>query len=94
MPGIEVRSNTNGTYLGDKSLWPFWEAAEALDALVFVHLDHPIIGGDKLSEYYLGNLVGNPIETTRSIAPRLSCSLNGRETSSIPCTGRARAVPV
>ncbi len=68
MPGIEIRSNTNGTYLGDESLWPFWEAVEALDALVFVHPDHPIIGGDKLHEYYLGNLVGNPIETTRCIA--------------------------
>jgi aminocarboxymuconate-semialdehyde decarboxylase len=68
MPGIEIRSNMNGMYLGDKSLWPFWEAAESLDVLVFVHPDQPIIGEDKLGEYYLGNLVGNPIETTRSIA--------------------------
>jgi aminocarboxymuconate-semialdehyde decarboxylase len=68
MPGIEIRSNMNGMYLGDKSLWPFWEAVEALDLFVFVHPDQPIIGEDKLSEYYLGNLVGNPIETTRSIA--------------------------
>jgi aminocarboxymuconate-semialdehyde decarboxylase len=68
MPGIMIRSNMNGTYLGDRSLWPFWEAVEALDVLVFVHPDQPIIGADKLGEYYLGNLVGNPIETTRSIA--------------------------
>jgi aminocarboxymuconate-semialdehyde decarboxylase len=68
VPGIEIRSNVNGMYLGDKSLWPFWEAVESLDLLVFVHPDQPIIGEDKLGEYYLGNLVGNPIETTRSIA--------------------------
>jgi aminocarboxymuconate-semialdehyde decarboxylase len=68
MPGIEIRSNVGGTYLGDRGFWPFWEAAESLDVLVFVHPDQPIIGRDKLGEYYLGNLVGNPIETTRSIA--------------------------
>lgn len=67
-PGIEIRSNVNGVYLGDEQFWPFWEAVEALDLFVFVHPDQPIIGSDKLKDYYLINLVGNPIETTRSIA--------------------------
>lgn len=67
-PGIEIRSNVKGTYLGEEQFWPFWEAVEALDLFVFFHPDQPIIGNDKLKDYYLMNLVGNPIETTRSIA--------------------------
>lgn len=68
LPGIEIASNVNGVYLGDERFRPFWEAVQALDLFVFVHPDAPIIGHDKLGEYYLINLVGNPIETTRSIA--------------------------
>lgn len=68
LPGIEISSNVQGTYLGDEQFWPFWEAVEALDLFVFVHPDQPIIGNDQLKDYYLINLVGNPIETTRSIA--------------------------
>lgn len=67
-PGIEISSNVNGVYLGEERFWPFWEAVEALDLFVFVHPDQPSIGHEKLKEYYLINLVGNPIETTRSIA--------------------------
>jgi aminocarboxymuconate-semialdehyde decarboxylase len=67
-PGIEISSNVNGVYLGEDRFWPFWEAVEALDLFVFVHPDQPSIGNEKLKEYYLINLVGNPIETTRSIA--------------------------
>ena len=67
-PGIEIRSNVNGAYLGEEQFRPFWEAVQSLDLFVFVHPDQPIIGNEKLKEYYLINLVGNPIETTRSIA--------------------------
>lgn len=66
-PGIEVGSNVNGEYLGSERLRPFWEAVQALDLLVFVHPEEPVIGREKLGEYYFINLIGNPIETTRSI---------------------------
>jgi aminocarboxymuconate-semialdehyde decarboxylase len=69
MPAIEVPSHINGAYIGDKRLWPFWEAAQALDVLVFVHPDEPYnIGIDRLGTYYLHNLLGNPIDTARCIA--------------------------
>lgn len=67
MPGIEVGSNVEGTYLGHERLRPFWEAVQALDALVFVHPMDPL-GADKLRDYYLINLIGNPVDTTRCIA--------------------------
>jgi aminocarboxymuconate-semialdehyde decarboxylase len=67
-PGIEVRTNVNGAYLGEEQLRPFWEAVQALDLFVFVHPNRPLIGQSELDDYYLINLIGNPIETTRSIA--------------------------
>jgi len=35
--GVEIGTHVNGTPLGDPSLWPFYEAAEALDLGIFVH---------------------------------------------------------
>ncbi|MCA1554812.1 MAG: amidohydrolase, partial [Chloroflexi bacterium] len=67
MRAIEVGTNVNGMYLGDETFLPFWEAAAALDALVFIH---PItgIGGPLMRKYYLGNLYGNPAETGATAA--------------------------
>ncbi|HKV43637.1 MAG TPA: amidohydrolase family protein [bacterium] len=68
LPGVEVSASVRGVYLGDDRFRPFWEAAEALDALVFIH---PTTRGFDLSvfeEYYLSNTVGNPFETTIAAA--------------------------
>jgi len=40
--GFEIGSHINGTPLGAQSLWPIYEAAEALDLVVFVHPLHPV----------------------------------------------------
>jgi aminocarboxymuconate-semialdehyde decarboxylase len=37
LAGIEVGSNVNGVPIGDPRFWPFFEAAEACNAAVFVH---------------------------------------------------------
>jgi aminocarboxymuconate-semialdehyde decarboxylase len=66
--GVEVAASVRGVYLGDDRFEPFWEAAEASGALVFVHpstrgFDVPAFG-----DYYLWNTVGNPLETTVTAA--------------------------
>jgi len=66
--GVEIAASVNGIALGDDRLAPFWSAAEATGALVFVHpttnaFPQPIFG-----EHYLFNLVGNPVETTLAAA--------------------------
>lgn len=66
--GVEVAASVRGVYLGDDRFEPFWAAAEATRALVFIHpttrgFDAPVFG-----EYYLWNTVGNPIETTIAAA--------------------------
>lgn len=61
--GVELAASVRGVYLGDDRFTPFWEAAQATEALVFVHpttrgFDLPVF-----DEYYLWNTVGNPMET-------------------------------
>lgn len=67
LKGVEVGSQVNGVYLGDARFRPFWEACQALGALVFIH---PMEGGvrTELREYYMWNVVGNPMETTVTAA--------------------------
>jgi aminocarboxymuconate-semialdehyde decarboxylase len=66
--GVEITASVRGAYLGDPQFAPFWAAAERTGALVFVH---PTTRGFKdpaLGDYYLHNLVGNPMETTLTAA--------------------------
>lgn len=39
--GIEIGTHINGLPLGSSELWPVYEAAEALDLVLFVHPLHP-----------------------------------------------------
>ena len=68
LSGVEVPASVSGTYLGDDSLAPFWDAAEETGALVFIHPTTRALEIDALSGYHLWNAVGNPIETTITAA--------------------------
>lgn len=66
--GVEVAASVRGQYLGADPLMPFWEAAEDVGAVVFVHpttrgFDLPVF-----ADYYLWNTVANPIETAVTAA--------------------------
>lgn len=65
--GIEISSHVNGRELADPDLRPFWAAAEDLGVLVFMH---PLgfTHGQRLSEHYLNNIIGNPIESTIALS--------------------------
>lgn len=65
--GIEISSNVNGRELAEAELRPFFAAAEELGVLLFIHplgFSH----GERLSEHYLNNIVGNPIESTIALS--------------------------
>ncbi|MEO6151616.1 MAG: amidohydrolase family protein [Croceibacterium sp.] len=64
--GIEISTNVNGRDLHADSLRPFWAAAEELGVLIFVH---PLgfTQGQRMSEFYFNNLIGNPLESTLAI---------------------------
>lgn len=63
LKGVEIGTHVNGVYPGDARFRPFWEACESLDAFVFIH---PVEGGGRaeLRDYYMWNVIGNPMETT------------------------------
>ncbi|HEX9906369.1 MAG TPA: amidohydrolase family protein [Propylenella sp.] len=66
--GVEISTKADSeTFLDDPALEPFWEAAEALGAFIFIH---PTLGGAgrEFASYYLNNLVHNPLETTVAAA--------------------------
>jgi aminocarboxymuconate-semialdehyde decarboxylase len=68
MRGVEIAASVGGDYLGHERFLPFWAAAEASGAVVFIH---PTTRGFRLpvfDDYYLWNAVGNPLETTITAA--------------------------
>jgi aminocarboxymuconate-semialdehyde decarboxylase len=61
--GAMIGSNIGGKNLDDPSFEPLWVAAEELDAFMMIHPGN-VAGADRLRSYYLGNLIGNPLDTT------------------------------
>ena len=65
--GIEINSHVNGRELAEDDFRPFFAAAEELGILLFLH---PLgfTHGQRLSEHYLNNIIGNPIESTIALS--------------------------
>jgi aminocarboxymuconate-semialdehyde decarboxylase len=65
--GTMIGSNVGGKNLDDPSFEPLWAAAAELDAFFMIHPGN-VAGADRLRSYYLGNLIGNPLDTTIAAA--------------------------
>jgi aminocarboxymuconate-semialdehyde decarboxylase len=68
LSGVEVAASVGGVFLGDDRFEPFWEAAEATGALVFVHPTTRGFDSPAFQDYYLWNTVANPLETATAAA--------------------------
>ncbi|HSN14725.1 MAG TPA: amidohydrolase family protein [Anaeromyxobacteraceae bacterium] len=67
LKGVSIGSNVNGKDLDHPDFLPFFEKAEALRALVFIHpID--VIGVERIRDYYLHNGLGNPFDTAVAAA--------------------------
>lgn len=70
--GVEVGTSIAGRRLDEPEYRAFWAEAERLDLPVMIHpafnQDHPA-----LADWYLQNVIGNPLETTIAIE-RLICA--------------------
>lgn len=99
--GVEITASVNGEYIGAARFEPFWAAAEAADALVFVHPTTRGFADPVFDQRYLWNLVGNPMETTIAAAhlvlsgtmarhPRLRVMLAHGGGAIVPLAGRIR----
>ena len=67
MVGTEIATTVDGRDLDDPDLEPFWAAAEELRAIVLIH-PYASLAGRGVERYFLNNLVGNPAESTITIA--------------------------
>jgi len=65
--GAMIGSNVHGKNLDDPSFEPLWATAAELDAFMVIHPGN-VAGADRLRAYYLGNLIGNPLDTTIAAA--------------------------
>jgi aminocarboxymuconate-semialdehyde decarboxylase len=71
---ITIGSNVNGTDLDEPRLLPFFAAAESMQMPIFIHpASSDVAGGARMKDYFLRNMVGNPLDTTL-VAARLMFS--------------------
>jgi aminocarboxymuconate-semialdehyde decarboxylase len=61
LSGVQIATRVGARNLDDPVLRPFFAAAQESQAPVFVHSTRGL-GADRLSDYHLGNLIGNPTE--------------------------------
>jgi len=65
--GVEISSAVNGLELADPRFERFWSKAEELGCLIFIHPLGTSLG-ERLNRHYLGNIIGQPIETTIALS--------------------------
>jgi aminocarboxymuconate-semialdehyde decarboxylase len=66
--GVMITSNVAGKNLNDRSLDVFWAKVSELNMPVYIHPQNVCGGKDRLKEFHLGNLIGNPLDTTIAAA--------------------------
>ncbi len=67
LSGVEIETNVAGANLDAPSLFPIFERAAELGAVIFLH-PAVVLGIDRLRDHYLSNLIGNPTDTAVAVA--------------------------
>lgn len=65
--GVEISSHVGGVNISDRRFDPFWAKADELGIIVFLHPWGTNVG-ERLSRHYLGNTVGQPMETAIALS--------------------------
>ena len=67
LKGLIISTLVGDKDLSDPSYEKFWAKAEELNAVIFIHpLGSPL--GERINSHYLGNIIGQPIETTIALS--------------------------
>jgi aminocarboxymuconate-semialdehyde decarboxylase len=75
--GAFIGTNVNGQYYNVKDFDPFWAKAQELDILIVMHPEH-IAGAERMTEYGLNAVCGNPADSTLSLGYMLYSGLFDR----------------
>jgi aminocarboxymuconate-semialdehyde decarboxylase len=69
MRGFMITGSVNGMELSDPMFHPFWQAAEELGTVIFIHPRNFPAGQERLGgNGRLDNVIGNPLETTIALS--------------------------
>ena len=64
---VQILSNVEGRNLDDPEFLPFFERAEDLQVTILIHPDVRM-RRERMDDYYMQNLIGNPLETAVATA--------------------------
>jgi aminocarboxymuconate-semialdehyde decarboxylase len=64
--GVQILTNVDGQELSDPKFQPFYARAEQLGAFIMMH-PNGFTHGERLTDFYFNNVVGNPFETTLAL---------------------------
>jgi aminocarboxymuconate-semialdehyde decarboxylase len=64
--GVEIGTNIVGREVS-RGLDKFWAKVQELGVMVFMH-PNGFTGGERLSDHYFNNVIGNPLDTTVAVA--------------------------
>src|SRR5213079_755599 len=67
LKGMQIGSNINGKNLDEPEFEPVWAVANQHNAFCMVHPNN-VAGIERMRNYYLNNLIGNPLDTTIAAA--------------------------
>jgi aminocarboxymuconate-semialdehyde decarboxylase len=67
MKGVQIGTSVNDKNLDASELWLFYERAQELNAFILIHPIN-VQGAERMSNYHLSNLIGNPSATSLAIA--------------------------
>jgi aminocarboxymuconate-semialdehyde decarboxylase len=67
LKGAQIASNIMGKNLDEPEFEPVWQVANQHHAFFMIHPNN-VAGADRLKNYYLNNLIGNPLDTTIAAA--------------------------
>ena len=65
---VEIGTCPGGRDFDDPVLFPFFAACRDLGMAVFVHPANPLVGQERLTQYYFPLIVGNPLETALCVS--------------------------
>ena len=67
LKGVEISTAVNGLDLADAKFEKFWAKADELGCVVFIHPLGTSLG-ERVNQFYLANIIGQPLETTIALS--------------------------
>ncbi len=68
LKGVMINDHVNGVTLDDRRFYPFWKAAEELNAFILIHQSRPTLVTPRLDRYHLPNSIGNLVDRAVTFA--------------------------